>query len=62
VSDIALYSIHSGILRQWRFLRKGVMWWCLGFFVRALARALYVGYMGTCMHGAPLLLIRGGIQ
>jgi len=35
VSDITLYSIRSGILSQWSFLRTGVLWWCLGVLVTA---------------------------
>jgi len=29
VSDIALYSIRSGILSQWSDMRTGMMWWFL---------------------------------
>ena len=32
VSDMTLYSMRSGILSQWSFLRTGVMWWCFGEF------------------------------
>jgi len=40
VSDIALYSIRSGILSQWSVLRTGVMGWCLGVLVTVRARTL----------------------
>ena len=39
VSDMILYSIHSGILSQWSVLRTGVLLWCLGVLVTARARA-----------------------
>src|SRR6218665_958487 len=39
VNDMTLYSIRSGILCQWSFLRTGVMWWCFGVLVTARARA-----------------------
>jgi len=44
VSDIALYSIRSGILSQRSFLRTGAMWWCFGALVTAQARAFLIAW------------------
>jgi len=44
VSDMTLYSIRSGILSQWSFLRTGVMWWCFGVLVTARARAFWIAW------------------
>jgi len=44
VSDVALYSIRSGILSQWSFLRIGFMWWCFGVLVTARARAFRIAW------------------
>ena len=41
VSDIALYSIRSGIFSQWSFWRIGVMWWCFEVLVTLCSALLY---------------------
>jgi len=46
VSDMTLYSIRSGILSQWSFLRTGVMWLCFGVLATARARAFWIAWRG----------------
>ena len=37
---MTLYSIRSGILSQWSFLRTGVMWWCLGHLSDSMGESI----------------------
>ena len=59
VSDMTLYSIRSGILSQWSFLRTGVMWWTLVVFWgfsnstgESILNSLEAVYLGDVYAGA----------
>jgi len=44
VSDIALYSIRSGVLNQWIFLEEEWCGWCFGVLVTAQVRIFWIAW------------------